>query len=142
MTNQNMGPGHEFDLIRRMLKVWGELATGIGSDTASIIIPSGTELVASTDSSIEGVHFRREWLTSQQVGYRATAAALSDLAAAGANPLGVLLAIGLPPNWIDEIDALAEGIGEAVRSTGARILGGDTTRASELTIAVSVLGYA
>ena len=67
----------------------------IGDDAAVITVPEGEKLVVTTDTSVEGVHFRREWLNHFEIGYRATAAALSDLAAMGARPLGIVIALTL-----------------------------------------------
>ena len=75
-----LGPGREFDVVRTLLERWGDRARGIGDDAAMLDVPSGERLVVSTDSSIEGEHFRREWLSAREIGYRATCAALSDLA--------------------------------------------------------------
>src|SRR5262245_66194458 len=90
-----MGPGAEFDLIRKLVKGWGDVAQGIGDDAAAITPPRGEQLVASTDTALEGVHFRRAWLTPREIGYRAVAAALSDLAAMAATPIGLLVSIQL-----------------------------------------------
>ena len=136
-----LGPGGEFDIIRRMLDVWGELATGIGDDAATIRPPAG-QLVVSTDTSVEDVHFRREWLTHAEIGYRATAAALSDLAAMAASPLGVFLALTLPESEVAAVDDLAAGIGECIRASDTKILGGDVTRGVKLTLTLTVLGSA
>ncbi len=140
--NNPLGPGGEFDLIRELLARWGTRARGIGDDAAIIDVPPGERLVVSTDSAVEGVHFRRSWLTAREIGYRAAAAALSDLAAMAATPLGVLVAIALPDEWRTELDGLADGIGEAVELCGAPILGGDLTRGGELSITLTVLGSA
>lgn len=137
-----LGPGREFDLIRRLLERWGGRAHGIGDDAAVLDVPRGARLVASTDSAIENVHFRREWLSPEEIGWRAAMAALSDLAAMAAQPLGVLVALSGPDRWIDDIPALADGIGAAAEAAGARIVGGDLTRAGELAIAITVLGAA
>ncbi len=106
-----LGRGAEFDAIRRMLARWGDAAREIGNDTATVDVPPGHRIVASTDTSVEGVDFRREWLTPPEIGYRATAAALSDLAAAAASPLGVLLAITVPTNWREVLEGIADGVG-------------------------------
>lgn len=135
-----LGPGGEFDIIRRMLDVWGELATGIGDDAAVIAPPAG-QLVVSTDTSVEDVHFRREWLTHAEIGYRATAAAMSDLAAMAASPMGVFLALTLPESEVPAVDDLAGGIGDCIRASGTRILGGDVTRGAKLALTVTVLGW-
>jgi thiamine-monophosphate kinase len=137
-----MGEGAEFDAIRGMLKVWGpELAGGVGDDAALIAIPPhGGWLVASTDASVEGVHFRRVWLTPREIGGRAAAAALSDLAAMAAEPLGLLLALGVPDDWRSALEEIARGIGDLARATGCPIVGGNVTRASELSLTITVLG--
>ncbi|HEV7994029.1 MAG TPA: thiamine-phosphate kinase [Gemmatimonadaceae bacterium] len=137
-----LGDGAEFDAIRAMLKVWGpELAGGIGDDAALIpFAPHDGWLVASTDASVESVHFRREWLSSREIGGRATAAALSDLAAMAAEPLGLLLALGVPDDWRSELDEIACGVGDLARSMACPIVGGNITRASELSLTITVLG--
>jgi thiamine-monophosphate kinase len=88
------------------------------------------------------VHFRREWLSPEEIGWRATAAALSDLAAMAAKPLGVLVALTLPPPWLDELGALAEGIAAAASAAGAPIVGGDLTNGAPLALTLTVLGAA
>ena len=113
-----MGEGREFDAIRAMLQVWGARARGIGDDAAVLDVPAGQHLVVSTDASVEGVHFRREWLTPEEVGGRATVAALSDIAAMGALPIGMLLALAVPPDWMGKIVALSRGVGDALYVTG------------------------
>jgi thiamine-monophosphate kinase len=137
-----LGPGREFDVIRDLLHRWGPLATGIGDDAAVLDVPPGERLVVSADSSVEHAHFRREWLTPREIGWRATAAALSDLAAMGASPLGVLLSLSVPPGWLSDLPALADGIGDAVGAADTCIVGGDMTAARDLCIAITVLGHA
>jgi thiamine-monophosphate kinase len=139
-----LGPGREFDAVRDMLRRWGSAARGVGDDCAVLDVPAGERLCASTDASVEGVHFRADWLSPREIGWRATAAALSDLAAAGAAPLGVLLAVSVPERWRPLLGELAEGVGEAARAAGAPIVGGDTTGAAAdaLSITVTVLGAA
>jgi thiamine-monophosphate kinase len=104
-------------------------------------VPAGERLVVSTDSTVEGVHFRRPWLTPEEIGWRATHAALSDLAAMGAAPLGVLLALTVPSDWRDQLPGVAEGIGDACRATGATIVGGDVTDGDRLALAITALGH-
>jgi thiamine-monophosphate kinase len=135
-----LGPGAEFDLIRRLRDRWGALAPRIGDDAAVLRVGRGEQLVASTDAALEGVHFRREWLTAEEIGYRAVTAALSDLAAMGATPIGVLVSLQLPPPALTEVDRLADGIGDAVRSVGTIILGGNMARGNSLGITTTVLG--
>jgi thiamine-monophosphate kinase len=137
-----LGPGREFDLVRVMMSRWGDRARGIGDDATVLAAPPDGQLVLSTDTSLADVHFRREWLSAEEIGWRATSAALSDLAAMAATPLGVLVALTLPGPWIDELGALAEGIGAAAAAAGAPIIGGDLTSGDRLTITITVVGSA
>ncbi|MCR4341108.1 MAG: thiamine-phosphate kinase [Gemmatimonadaceae bacterium] len=137
-----LGPGGEFDIVRRMLQRWGNLARSIGDDAAIVQLPPNGQLVVSTDTSVEDVHFRREWLTHAEIGYRATAAALSDLAAMAAEPAGIFLALTLPETDVPLVDELADGIGECVASAGTLVLGGDVTRGEKLSLTLTVLGTA
>lgn len=139
-SNLELGPGGEFDTIRAMLARWGPLAHGVGDDAALLDVPAGSRLAVSADTSVENVHFRRAWLLPEEIAYRAVAAALSDLAAMGAAPLGIVLALTLTDAWRAEALRLADGFGAAARELGAPIVGGDLTRGSELSIAVTVLG--
>lgn len=138
--NVALGPGGEFDIVREMLERWGNAAHGIGDDAAILDVPPGERLVVSTDASVDAVHFRREWLSPREFGYRATTAALSDLAAMAAHPLGVLVTLVLPDAWRADVPALADGIGEAVSLHDTRVVGGDLTTGSTFSIAVTVLG--
>src|SRR3954447_16225176 len=92
---------------------------GIGDD-AAILSAQTDPLVWTVDAAVEGVHFRRDLLSLADVGYRATMAAASDLAAMGAAPLGLLAALVLPP-WLtdDDLQALAAGQREAADALGA-----------------------
>ncbi|HEX6964697.1 MAG TPA: thiamine-phosphate kinase [Gemmatimonadaceae bacterium] len=135
-----LGPGREFDVVRELIARWGERASGIGDDAAVLDVPTGERLVVSTDSSVEHAHFRREWLTAREIGYRATAAALSDLAAMAAAPLGVVVALSCPESWLAELGHIAEGIGDVVAHAGTHVVGGDLTAANELVLAITVLG--
>ena len=136
-----LGPGSEFDAVRDLLARWGPSAIGIGDDGAVLDVPAGSRLVVSTDSTVEAVHFRAAWLTPEEIGWRATMAALSDLAAMGAAPLGVLLALTVPARWRASLGALAEGIGAAVSAQGTPIVGGDVTDGDRLALAITVLGH-
>lgn len=135
-----LGPGPEFDAIREMLRRWGPRARGIGDDAALLDIPPGEQLAVSTDSSVEGVHFRRGWLTPREIGYRATVAALSDLAAMAAAPIGLVSAIAVPDDWQRSLHEITDGIGEAAESHHAPIVGGNITRGAQLSLTVTVLG--
>jgi thiamine-monophosphate kinase len=137
-----LGQGVEFDAIREMLAQWGDHARGIGDDAAVVDLPPGDRLVTSTDASVEGVHFKRAWLSPVEIGRRAAAAALSDIAAMAATPLGLLLALGVPDDWRDELAELAGGVGVAAAREGCPIIGGNITRVrgGELSLTITVLG--
>jgi thiamine-monophosphate kinase len=135
-----LGPGREFDIIRDLLARWGTRATGIGDDAALLDVPAGEHLVASADTSVEHIHFERAWLSPREIGYRATMAALSDLAAMAASPLGILLALGLPKSWLDDAGELGDGVGDALDRAKTTVRGGDITGASDLTLGFTVLG--
>jgi thiamine-monophosphate kinase len=138
----SMGPGREFDVIRALLAQWGDAAVGVGDDAAVLDVPAGSRLVVSTDTSLEEVHFRRLWLSAEEIAWRAVQAAASDLAAMGATPLGMVIAITIPDAWRSELSALGAGIAEAARATALPIVGGDTTRGAQLALTVTVLGHA
>jgi len=137
-----LGPGAEFDSIRSLLARWGPRAQGIGDDAAVVDVPQGTKLVVSTDGTVEGVHFRREWLTPEEIGWRGTMAALSDLAAMGATPLGVLVSFTVPTRWRDPLGLIAEGIGEAVARVGTTVVGGNLSGGDTFSLTLTVLGSA
>jgi len=144
----NLGPGKEFDRIRAIFNRISELspeAEGLGDDCA--LVPLGTTTLAvSIDASLEGVHFRTDWLDFKEIGFRAAGAALSDLAADGATPLGLLVSLGVPPrngkNGPDPAVEIMAGVARMANNLGARILGGDLTRAERYSVDVCVLGTA
>jgi thiamine-monophosphate kinase len=136
-----LGPGPEFDRIRSISQALGEIAVGLGGDCA-LVEMGGRTLALSIDASIEGVHFRRAWLTPAEIGWRAAAAALSDLAAIGAEPCGVLAALTVPRTEPPEVSVeLMRGVGAVCRSVGARVLGGDLNAADALAVTLTVLGW-
>ena len=141
-THLALGPGAEFDAIRVLLGRWGDRAVGIGDDAAVVRVPRGDALVASVDTAIEGQHFRTDWITLREIGYRAVTAALSDLAAMAAQPLGVLIAAALPAGRQGSLNDLADGIGDAVDAARTSILGGNVSAAGALSLTTTVLGAA
>ncbi|MEQ1691785.1 MAG: thiamine-phosphate kinase [Gemmatimonas sp.] len=143
-VHQAMGPGHEFDTIRMLMQRWGDLAVDIGDDAAVLpATPAGTRELArviSTDACVEGTHFRRDWITPFDVGVRAAAAALSDVAAMGARADAVLLAFIVPDDWRTALGDVADGIAHVVRASGARIIGGNLSRGDAFSITTTVIG--
>jgi thiamine-monophosphate kinase len=135
-----LGPGAEFDLIREMFSQLADGARGTGGDCAVLEVPRDTKLLLSVDTSVENVHFRRSWITPREIGYRAAAAALSDLAAAAATPIAILLAVSAPPAWLGDLPAVAAGVGIAARDAGTVVVGGDTTAGRDLALTLTVAG--
>lgn len=137
-----LGAGEEFDRIRSLAKALGTRAAGLGDDCALIDL-GGEVLAVSTDLSIENIHFRRDWLSFGEIGWRAAAGALSDLAAVGATPIGVLTAIGVPSTSApSDLDQLMAGVGDLLEETGGVVLGGDLSSSPVWSVSVTVLGPA
>ncbi|NUR25177.1 MAG: thiamine-phosphate kinase, partial [Catenulispora sp.] len=133
----------EFGLIDRVTARLPQGPTsllGPGDDAALVGAPDG-RVVACTDALVEGRHFRRDWCEAVDVGHRAAAANLADIAAMGAVPTALLVAVcapaDLPADWIED---MAEGLAEEADLVGASVVGGDTTSAPVLMIAVTALG--
>lgn len=110
-------------------------------DDAAVVRARGYS-VTSVDMMIEGVHFRSDQLTGEEIGHRALAAALSDVAAMGADPGEAYVALGLPPGAQRQALDLAAGLQALASRHGVTLAGGDVTRASELTVSVTVVGWA
>ena len=115
-------------------------AVGIGDDAAVVAAPSGS-VVAAVDLLIEGRHFRRDWSTAYDVGVKAAARSLADIAAMGAVNTALLVALAapgtLPARWAA---GLAEGLASEATRAGAGVVGGDTARADTVTLSVTALG--
>jgi thiamine-monophosphate kinase len=109
------------------------LATGIEHDAAEL----GDGLVVTQDALVEDVHFRLDWTSHRELGYRAAAVNLSDLAAAGAEPVALLVTLAAPDETeLDDVLELYDGLNEP----RVWIAGGDTTSAPQLTLAVTAVG--
>jgi thiamine-monophosphate kinase len=141
----NLGPGKEFDRVRgimaRIAEITGDVSD-LGDDCA--LIPLGaTTLAISIDNSLENVHFRTDWLDFKEIGFRAAGSAMSDLAAEGATPLGVLVSLGVPQDGKTGTDAAADimaGVATMAHNLEARVLGGDLTRSEQYIVDVCVIG--
>src|SRR5438309_740927 len=110
------------------------LARAIEHDAAQI-----DGVVVTQDALVEGVHFRLDWISWRDLGFRAAAVNLSDLAASGAAPEGLLVSFGAPAETrLEDVLELYAGIAE----TGVPVVGGDTTAAAEVVVAVTAVGRA
>lgn len=134
----------EFELIRRFFLPLsadpdcGQVLLGIGDDCAVQRVPAGQDLVFSVDTMVEGVHFPQSY-RPDLLGWRALAAAASDLAAMGAAPVCFTLALTLPEANEPWLEAFARGLASASAAFGLPLAGGDTTR-GPLTLTLQVHG--
>jgi thiamine-monophosphate kinase len=135
----------EFELLARVRErlppPGPRLLAGSGDD-AAVTLPGGVT-ATSVDALVEGVHFRLGQASLAQVGRKALATALSDLAAMGAEAGEAYLVLGAPPS-LGEEDCLelVDGVAALALETGTALAGGDLTRAPVLTLAVTVVGHA
>ncbi|MBX3189845.1 MAG: thiamine-phosphate kinase [Labilithrix sp.] len=114
---------------------------GIGDDAAVIDDGAGGSLVWTVDVQIEGTHFRAEWVSWRDVGWRSFMAAASDVAAMGADPAYALSSLALGPAIDDAaFEAIVTGQAEAAEEVGAPIIGGNLARAAETSITTTLLG--
>ena len=140
MTIADLG---EFGLIAALaagLPRGERTVVGIGDDAAVLTTPDG-RVVATTDLLLEGLHFRRDWSAPADIGGKAAAQNLADVAAMGAVPVALLVGFGapgdLPLAWARELVA---GIADECARVGATVVGGDTSRADKVVLAVTALG--
>lgn len=150
-------------LIARFLAPFpkGErVVVGPGSDCAAVSVARGQKLVSTTDAVVEGVHFDWRWFSPEQVGHKALAVNLSDLAAAGAQPRWFLCALGIPAGGatsgsafgsegrrVDEralfaarAQGIARGMARLAKRFGCALIGGNVAAASEWSITITALG--
>jgi len=126
-------PVSERKLIERIRRsVHGEapVVTGIGDDSAVLRVPSGNELLVTTDFSIENIHFRRDW-PAELVGWRCLTRGLSDVAAMGGEPLAVFLSLAIakdvPQKWVDRF---LKGLLDLAKDFKVPLAGGDTAQST------------
>jgi len=146
VTVPPLGRGAEFDVIRNVLKdavaPGAMVALGAGDDCA--LLRSGDGHYAVTvDLFVEGVHFRSAWGSPEQVGGRAVQAAISDLAAMAADPVGVLVSLSLPAGQgAEAAERIGHGCRAAAEALGAALIGGDLSRGgSQLTLDIAAVGW-
>ena len=134
-------PSSEFSLIARYFSSLGSgsaVNLGVGDDCAILDIPAGRRLATSVDTLVSTVHFPEDAFP-EDIGYRAVAVAASDLAAMGASPLAMTLALTLPEADDFWLHSFSQGLGAAVNEYALPLVGGDTTK-GPLTITVQVFG--
>src|SRR6185312_5313434 len=119
-----------------------ELRLGIGDDCAVLRPAQAEEIVVTTDFSLEGIHFRREWHSPESVGHRCLTRGLSDIAAMGGEPIAAFLSLGLPNDlpqkWVEEF---MRGLLSLTKRFGISLAGGDTAQSPDGVLAdIMVLG--
>jgi len=138
-----VGQTGEFGLIARVtarLPQGAATLLGPGDDSAVVAAPDG-RVVASTDLLVEGRHFRRDWSSAYDVGRKAAAQNLADIAAMGAVPTALLVGLVCPADLdLDWTDGLTDGLREECAPLGASVVGGDVVRGSPVVVAVTALG--
>ena len=114
------------DRIRRMSRAGTQVVRGIGDDCAVIRLSDGEEAIVTTDYTLEGIHFRREWHPPDAVGHRCLTRGLSDIAAMGGKPIAAFLSLalprGLPQRWVD---LFLRGLLKLARRFNLTLAGGD-----------------
>ena len=134
-------PSPEFSLIARYFSSLGRgeaVDLSVGDDCAILRLRQGERLATSTDTLVPGVHFPEDAFP-EDIGFRAVAVAVSDLAAMGARPIGMTLALTLPVLDDFWLNAFSQGLAAAVSAFNIPLVGGDTTR-GPLTMTVQVMG--
>ena len=118
------------------------LRVGPGDDSAVVTL-SAPEVVITCDMMVEGPDFRRDWSTPHDIGYKAMTSNLADIAAMGATPVGVIVALAAPTDTpVLELVGIARGIAQGLSDMApeAGVLGGDLSTSGQLTLSVTVLG--
>jgi thiamine-monophosphate kinase len=132
----------ERGLIRRvaaMVRAHGGPPSPHGPGDDAAVLPDGT--VVTCDVLVEGVHFRRDWSCATDIGVKAAAANLADVAAMGARPTALFLGLVAPGNVaVDWLDELTQGLVLESARAGAHLLGGDVSDGGQLVLAVTAVG--
>ncbi len=142
MTEPTVASVGEFgliDLLTKGLPPHPRVELGVGDDAAVFTVQG--RAVCSIDAMVEGIHFRREWSSPEQVGRKAIAAAVADLEAMGSSPVIAVVSTSLPPDLpLAWAVACMAGMRAECDNAGVSLAGGDTTSARDITIAVTVIG--
>jgi len=142
----NLSDLGEFGLIARLRARWpqmpAEVVVGPGDDTAAINVAPGRLLLFTVDAMVEDVHFRRRWMPPRDLGWKAMAQNISDIAAMGGHPTHALVCLSLPDELdVEFVDALYDGLDVAAAEYGASVVGGDIVGSTGgVTVSVSLLG--
>ncbi|OAT79961.1 thiamine-phosphate kinase [Desulfotomaculum copahuensis] len=142
----NLSALGEFGLIERLARDLpnnpGQVVCGAGDDAAVLQAAGPDQLLFTTDMLVEEVHFSLTWATAEQVGVKALAVNVSDIAAMGGRPAYAVISLGVPERvTVEELDALYRGLRRTAREYGVNLVGGDTVACPDrLVINVALLG--
>ncbi len=140
MKINQLGEFGLIDLIRRQLKVDSKVIRGIGDDTAVLPYTKDKYLLFTTDMMAEDVHFSRR-MKPQEVGHKALACNISDIASMGGLPTFAVVSIALPKNLsVQYVKGLYQGMQKIASQFGVNIVGGDTIKSDKIVINVALLG--
>ncbi len=136
LRSSKANPAGELALLRRIRQRAARgkkslaLKLGIGDDCAILAPPTGEEILVTTDFSLEGRHFRRDWHSPESVGHRTLARGLSDLASMGAKPMAAFLSLALPRSAVEDsrwLDGFLDGLLGLAEACRVPLAGGDTS---------------
>jgi thiamine-monophosphate kinase len=142
------GIGGEFSLIQRLKKISDtdhhQVIQGIGDDAA--VLKTDTEsasyLLVTTDTLIENQHFKRQWASAEQIGFKAGESNASDIAAMGGGGDWLVVSLALPEDVeVDWVEGMYRGLNDSCRRNGITVVGGDTTRGPVVMISITLLGH-
>ena len=146
MTVRELG---EFALLARLQQRLKQadappVVRGIGDDCAVLRPVEGHDLLVTTDTQEEGVHFQRDWSTPEDIGWRCLAVNVSDIAAMGGVPLGAVVALSLPQTLaVAFVEAMYDGLSALAEAYDCPVIGGNLSKSSErLSVTITVLGSA
>lgn len=127
--------------FRELLPSGERTLIGSGDDCAQIVTPEG-HFIVTTDVLVEGRHFRVDWSSAYEIGARAAAQNLADIAAMGGRASALVVSLVLPADTeVDWLNDLVEGCGDRAREAGAGVVGGDLSSGDQLVIAVTAMGW-
>jgi thiamine-monophosphate kinase len=132
----------EFGLIDRITKKpkHKDIVVGIGDDCAVVKTKKGLQ-VLTTDTLVEGDHFKREWFSPKQIGMKAIEINVSDVAAMGAIPKYVLVSLALPKDLdVEFVDGLYNGMWKTCDKYNIEIIGGNMTHSKQMVITITLIG--
>jgi len=140
-TVADIGEFGLLDRLRAAIPTPVGARVGIGDDAA--VVDVAAPVVIGVDAVVEDRHFRHDWVSADDVGHRAAAAAMADVAAMGGTPAALLVAVTVPPDTtVDWVTELLLGINDEAEQVGAGVVGGDLTRGDSIVVSVTAMGSA